>query len=297
MRSQTMDVQDLYLNYKPLLFSIAYRMLGRVTEAEDIVQDAYVTVGEVSLESIRNKKAYLCKIVTNRCIDLIRSQERQRELYVGSWLPEPIITDRAQDDPLQQYIQQDSIGTAFIILLQQLNPVERAVYVLREALEFDYTALSQIVNKTEDNCRQIYHRAKKQLNKHSVPSETFPHSISYQQAQCIISEFMIALQQGHVDKLIELLSDDIHAFTDGGGKVSAAAHPIIGKEYVLKYIISLYNKGTAANLNYTSINGGPGFISSEEPRFVISFDFELGAVRAIYILMNPDKLMHINFIN
>jgi RNA polymerase sigma factor (sigma-70 family) len=139
---------QLYQNYKPMLFALAYRMLGSVMDAEDVIQEAFISFNSVDLETIQNSKAYLCKIVTNRCIDRLRVLSKQREVYIGPWLPEPLIMDaNAASDPSQAFMQKESISTAYLILLQQLSWVERAVFLLREVLAYEYDEIADVVGR------------------------------------------------------------------------------------------------------------------------------------------------------
>ena len=161
--------ESLYSTYKPLLFSLAYRMLGSVMDAEDIVHESFLALRKTGWEHVCNIRAYLCKIVTNRCLDHLRSSANKRELYPGPWLPEPLVGEAGsvgeENDPLQSYVHKESLATAYMLLLQQLSYVERAVFLLREALQYDYDEIADIVGKSSVNCRQIYHRAKRSLGR------------------------------------------------------------------------------------------------------------------------------------
>jgi RNA polymerase sigma factor (sigma-70 family) len=165
--------EQIYLSYRPLMFSLAYRMLGSVMDAEDVVQEAFLYANETNLEHVHNPKAYLCKIVTNRCIDSLRSASKKREVYVGPWLPEPLMTTSAtsadhQIAPDLAYTHKESLSTAYLLLLQQLTWMERAVFLLREVLQYEYDEIAEIVGKSSTNCRQIFCRAKNAI---SLPTE------------------------------------------------------------------------------------------------------------------------------
>ena len=158
--------EQIYLSYRPLMFSLAYRMLGSVMDAEDVVQEAFLYANETNLDHVHNPKAYLCKIVTNRCIDNLRSASKKREVYVGPWLPEPLMTTSTdhQIAPDLAYTHKESLSTAYLLLLQQLSWIERAVFLLREVLQYEYDEIAEIVGKSSTNCRQIFRRAKNAIS-------------------------------------------------------------------------------------------------------------------------------------
>ena len=159
-----MDTAQLYETYKPLLFSIAYRMTGSVMDAEDIVHEAFLTYSRIrNVKVIENEKAYLCRVVINSSLDKLGSAASKREVYVGEWLPEPIVENT--NEPSQIYLMKESISIAYLLLLQQLSAVERAVFILREVFQYSYDEIGEIVEKSPSNCRQIYHRSKKSITK------------------------------------------------------------------------------------------------------------------------------------
>jgi len=158
-----MEVEHLYIQYKPLLLSISYRMLGSLNEAEDIVHEIFADLQVINIENINNIKAFLCKMVTNRCIDFLKSARKQREVYTGPWLPEPLIFED-KDDPFHTILQQDQITYAILTLMETLNPIERAVFVLKEAFAFHYSEIASLLEKEEANCRKILSRAKKKAS-------------------------------------------------------------------------------------------------------------------------------------
>ncbi|MBW7459921.1 sigma-70 family RNA polymerase sigma factor, partial [Paenibacillus sepulcri] len=163
---------QMYASYKTLLFTLAYRMLGSVMDAEDIVHEAFLSYNAADSERIHNIKSYLCKIVTNRCIDRLRSSQKKRELYVGTWLPEPLVTGQSgSEDPYDAYARQESLSMAYLLLLQQLSWVERAVFLLREVLQYEYDEIAEIVGKSPANCRQIFHRARRSIKPPSTQQE------------------------------------------------------------------------------------------------------------------------------
>jgi RNA polymerase sigma-70 factor (TIGR02957 family) len=287
-----MSMEGLYQTYQSLLFSLAYRMLGSVMDSEDIVQEAFIAFNQLpNHEHIENKKAYLCKIVTNRCLDLIRSSAKKREVYVGPWLPEPLLeVENSSNDPSQAYFQQESISTAYLLLLQQLNAIERAVFLLREVFQYSYDEIADILGKSSANCRQIFHRAKKSME--YDPKE----QPSISMAESKVKEFVQSILNGNVNQLLELVSEDIGMYSDGGGKVKAAQIPIFGATRVVQLLQNLMKMYAGEfTIKYTSINGMPGLILTidDHLQYVYSFAFSGNRIQTIYAVANPDKLRHL----
>jgi RNA polymerase sigma-70 factor (TIGR02957 family) len=296
----------VYRTYRPLLLSIAYRMLGSVTHAEDMVQDAFVTVQQLDSDKeggpVRNLKNYLCKIVTNRCLDYLKSSHKKREVYVGPWLPEPVVQDyavvagsasAAGQDPLQTIVLEDTISYAFLVLLDRLTPIERAVFILREAFEYDYRDIADFVNKTELGCRKIYSRLKRKIQ-----DELPAGLISSAQSEQLVLRFLHATATGDMEGLFAMLSEDIVLYSDGGGKVRAAIKPITSSQRVLAFIQGLVSKGDGSGaVRLVKVNGQLGFVlsSPSEPfPTVVSLAFRDDRVQRIYLMRNPDKLRHLN---
>ncbi|PRZ15992.1 RNA polymerase sigma-70 factor (ECF subfamily) [Laceyella sediminis] len=284
-----METEKLYAETKPLLISLAYRMLGSMMDAEDIVQEAFISLNEIPSAHVRNPKSYLCKIVTHRCIDLLKSARKQREVYVGPWLPEPIITDRNPDELSEQYVQKETISTAYLLLLQQLSWTERVVFLLREVLQFDYDEIAEIVNKSSVNCRQIFSRAKRSI--HGVPANG---GEMHEKAGTVVEQFIQALSIGNVNQLLDLLSTDVTLITDGGGKVRAAIHPILGMDRIIRFFAGTLPKVPAgASFQMRNVNGQPGIVALDGNQVfcVLSFHMQEERIKAIYMVVNPDKLM------
>ncbi|WP_078382690.1 RNA polymerase sigma-70 factor [Sutcliffiella halmapala] len=283
-----MELEQLYTEYKSLLFSLAYRMLGSVMDAEDIVHEAFLTFDKVEdKQAIKNVKAYLCKITTNRCIDLLRSSAHKRETYVGTWLPEPVGEEYMQD-PATSYYRKESVTTAYLMLLQQLSEVERAVFLLREVFQYDYDEIASMVDKSSTNCRQIFYRAKKSLG-----YEETDYRKEYTQFSSYIERFTTALQKGEVSEVLQMLQKDAIFFSDGGGKVKAALNPIYSAERIVQLLFNLMKKlPNETLLELKEVNGGPGIIvrTNGVVTFVVTFEFEARKIKSIYMVANPDKL-------
>ncbi|TCN01392.1 RNA polymerase sigma-70 factor (ECF subfamily) [Paenibacillus sp. BK033] len=287
-----MSIEELYKRYKTELFSLAYRMLGSVMDAEDIVQDAFLSYNGLSdAGTIRNERAFLYKIVTNRCLDLLRSSAKKREMYVGPWLPEPLLDKGTPDnDPSNKYLRSESISTAYLLLLQQLSATERAVFLLREIFHYSFEEIADMVGKSSTNCRQIFHRAKKSI--HFDPDEQPSVSVAEEN----IKEFVNSLLQGNTAKLLELVSENVVFYSDGGGKVRAAQVPVVGFEQVLKlhqYSINLH--GGKITYSFLMVNGLPGILlhSDEGIQYVYSFAYRDHKIEEIYAVANPEKLRHL----
>jgi RNA polymerase sigma-70 factor (ECF subfamily) len=266
-------------------------MLGSVQDAEDIVQEAYITINEKSVQKVQNVKAYLCKIVTNRCIDELKSARKKRETYVGSWLPEPILNDKPDSDPANKYDLKESISTAYLLLLEQLSETERAVFLLREVLQYNYEDIADVVGKTSANCRQIFLRAKKALGAHPEY-----HKTPSKKAVTITEQFVSAIIAGDVSTLLRLLAVDARLLSDGGGKTKAALLPILGAERIARFCMGVMSK-TTQKITYTlqQVNGGPGMLIFMDGRLygVISFNVQNEHIQDLYFIVNPDKLGHV----
>jgi RNA polymerase sigma-70 factor (ECF subfamily) len=270
-------------------------MLGSVMDAEDIVQEAFLTLYKSDSDHVHNMKAYLCKVVTNRCLEILRSTSKQREVYVGTWLPEPLVTTvRDETDPMQLYLQKESVSTAYLLLLQQLSYVERAVFLLREAMQYDYEEIADIVGKSSTNCRQIFHRAKRSLSVHNVPDH-WDHS-DREKTTNLVDQFMNALTLGDAAQIMKFLSADAVLFTDGGGKVNALAQPLHGHERISRSVAGFLRKWPGSfTCHFAMVNGLPGIVvyKDEKTWSVLSFKIQHGHIVHLYFVVNPDKLTHV----
>lgn len=286
-----MELQKLYSQFQPLLFSIAYRMLGTVSDAEDIVHDVYLQAGEKTIEHVENKKAYLCKMVTNKCIDHLKAAAHKREVYTGPWLPEPLIL--YNNDPITEVMNGEAISFAILLLLEKLKPVERAVFILREVLDYDYSAISQILNRSESNCRRVFSRVKNKfpMIKEEVEAPNDP------KIDKIIQTFVLALDQGNIQKIEELLRQDVTLYSDGGGKVNAALKPVYSKDAVVRFIRNLlsHNDKKHTVVKIVNVNGETGLLvrGVDHVKTVICFHVQNDQIAEIYIVRNPEKLQHV----
>jgi RNA polymerase sigma-70 factor, ECF subfamily len=288
-----MGIQELYSEFQPLLFTIAYRMIGTVSDAEDIVHDVYVQASVKKLEHVENKKAYLCKMVTNKCIDHLKSAGHKREVYVGPWLPEPLVLE--ENDPVSEVMNGEAVSFAFLLLLETLKPVERAVFILREVLEYDYSTISRVLDRSEPSCRKVFSRVKNKFPLLNEELEKVPVSRNNE----VIQSFALALHEGNTQKIEELLYKDVTLYSDGGGKVYAALKPIHSKNLVVRFLIKLLAQTQKAEkpplVKVLNINGGIGFliVGEDNVKTVFSFHVKEGQITNIYIVRNPDKLKHV----
>lgn len=221
--------------YRPLMFAIAYRMLGSATEAEDMVQEAYLRVQANAPEQIASPRAYWMTVVTRLCIDQLQLAHVQRETYLGPWLPEPVLTETNDlFAPAQQAELHDSLSIAFLALLEELTPLERAVFLLREVFDYEYAEIARMLGRQETTCRQLCGRAKKHLSEHRPRFK--PSREAHRQ---ILNQFIQATRTGDLDALIRLLAEDVVLWTDGGGKVrGAAVYPLRGREAVARFVLA-----------------------------------------------------------
>ncbi|MFS0838578.1 RNA polymerase sigma-70 factor [Paenibacillus sp. 1P03SA] len=279
--------ETLYKQYHPLLYSIAYRMLGTLSDAEDIIQDVYLEIQQQDLSRIGNIKAYLCKAVTNRSINFLQSARSRREVYTGEWLPEP---SAVLPDLAEQVVQEETVSYALLVMMEMLNPVERAVFILREALQYSYKEIGEALQKSEENCRKIYSRVKTKL----VRMEPAPAQASKQEEQ-FVKLFMEAAKTGDFAAFIAQMTTEAVLVTDGGGKVRCALRPIYGSRRIRALFEGIWPRGYfSGTLIPARINGESGcvLIRDERPALAVSmrWDWEQGRVDRLYIVGNPEKL-------
>jgi RNA polymerase sigma-70 factor (ECF subfamily) len=277
--------------YRSLLFSIAYRMLGSVADAEDMLQETFIRWQQAGDDDIRSPRSFLVTILSRLCINQLQSARVQREEYVGQWLPEPIVTDPASD-PLGLIKTDESLSMAFLVLLERLSPIERAVFLLREVFEYEYSEIAAFLGQSEVNCRQILRRARQHVSTMRPRFEA-----SAQKKDDLLERFLNAIGTGDMDGLLALLSHDVVLYSDGGGKALAVPNLIHGAGNVARGILGAFSKLLPKALvrRLARINGESGVVSylKGKPFSVLTLDEVDGRVRAIYILTNPEKLAHV----
>ena len=288
--SNTTEQLKIFNQYRPKLQAMAYRMLGTVTDAEDLVQETFIKWRKVDVWDLKNPQAYLMTIITRLCLDYLRSARVKREQYVGTWLPQPIVSYK--NEPIENAELADSLSMAFLVVLEKLSPIERAVFLLREVFEYDYEAIATIANKTTANCRQIARRAKLQLKNHNsrfTPSD--------EQQQQLTEKFIQACDRGNLSELIALLSADITLYSDGGGKVKALLQPIQGNMKVARFLIALRRSKLIPNYDarLVQVNGQAGILYSLSGvvQTIVALETNNRTIQSIYFVRNPDKLSHL----
>jgi RNA polymerase sigma-70 factor (TIGR02957 family) len=280
---------------RPRAFAIAYRMLGSVSEAEDVVQEALLRLhrAEEEGEQIESPRAYLSTVVTRLAIDQLRSARVRRETYVGEWLPEPLLAS-SEDDPARQAEVADSLSLAFLVLLESLSPEQRAVFLLREVFDYPYERIAEIVGKSEDNVRQLAVRARRHVEERRVRFDA-----SREQREQLADRFFAATAEGDLAGLEELLAEDVELHGDGGGKVPALARALYGRARVARTLRNWLRAGeriAGVQTRRVDVNGQPGalLLDAEGRLFaVMALDIADGRVQGIRSVVNPDKLVHL----
>ncbi|MER5997496.1 RNA polymerase sigma-70 factor [Nonomuraea angiospora] len=286
--------QQVFNQHRNLLFSVAYRILGTVADAEDAVQEAWIKWSAADRSQVADPKAYLARIVSNLALQLLRSTQHQRETYVGPWLPEPILTS---GDTADDVTNAESVSTAMLVVLETLSPLERAVFVLKEVFGFSHAEIAEAVERSESAVRQAAHRAREHVRARR-PRFTADRS----RQRDVTERFLAAATGGDINTLMELLSPDVTLWTDGGGKVRQALRPVVGAETVAAWFAAIgevtYQGVEPADMNaaLVEINGGPGVVFSGLGRVIatVTFDFDAeGRIFTIHNIANPDKLQAI----
>jgi RNA polymerase sigma-70 factor (ECF subfamily) len=280
--------------YRPLMFSIAYRMLGSATDAEDILQEAYLRYRASSPGQIVSPKAYLSTIVTRLCLNQLESAHAQRETYIGPWLPEPILTDSdSMLSPGRQAELHDSLSIAFLALLEQLSPLERAVFLLRQVFDYEYAEIADILDKEEAACRQMFSRARKHIAEQRPRYKATPEA-----HRQLLTQFMQTVNTGDVQGLVQLLAEDVVMWADGGGKTRGAAlHPLNGSTAVAQFVLSsLRFAPPDLEIEISDINGELAAVlrAGETPFLMLSIAEHDGRIAEIRVIGNPDKLQWLN---
>jgi len=285
---------ESFESYRPYLFSVAYRMLGSAMDAEDMVQETYLRSQGTPLDTIRSLKAFLTTIMIRLCMDQLQLARRQREVYMGPWLPEPILTapTPASEDPAERVDREESISLAFLVLLEQLQPFERAVFLLREVFAYEFAEIATMLDKSEAACRRSFSRAKKHLSEHRP---RFPPSP--QTHRQLLTGFFQAAQGGEMTPLMDLLAEEVTLWADAGGKIKTAAlRPIVGRDAVARFSLGTVRFLPADyQVEIAEVNGQAAVIirAGSQALFVLSIEVEARQIQAIRIIANPEKLARI----
>jgi RNA polymerase sigma-70 factor (TIGR02957 family) len=286
--------------YRPLLFSIAYGMTGSVGDAEDLVQDAFLgmTRARQAGTTIADPKAYLTTAVTRLGINYLSSARVRREMYVGDWLPEPIVVPADGPGPAEHAELADSLSMAFLVLLEALSPVERAVFMLREVFGYRYPDVARITGKTEVNCRQIFARARQRIASGAQARDSVRPPARRNEGEELARRFFEAAAGGDMDALLGMLAPDVVFHGDGGGKAQAVRKPLAGRQRVMRLITGIFRRGRLAgtSIRLAWVNGQPGAVVYDaEGRVATVVELEIadGLVQTVRAVVNPDKLRHL----
>jgi RNA polymerase sigma-70 factor (ECF subfamily) len=289
-------VAESFSELRPLLFSIAYRMLGSVSDAEDVVQDSYLRYHRAVQDgtAVESPKAYLSAVTTRLSIDLLRSARVRRETYVGQWLPEPLLTDPTAPDPAQQSAESDSLSMAFLLVLERLSPLERAVFLLHDVFGYEFGEIASFVGKSVENCRQVAVRARRRVNDERPRFET-----SREERDRLADQFVAAFAAGDVDGLVKMLAADVVVTGDGGGMKASWPRPIVGREKVARLMAALARQMRelpGISMTRVEVNGQPGAVIRDgagQLVNVFSFDIAGGVVQAVRSVISREKLAHL----
>ncbi|MFG2720213.1 RNA polymerase sigma-70 factor [Streptomyces sp. NPDC048416] len=278
--------EDAFTEHRALLFTIAYEMLGSAADAEDVLQESYLRWSVVDPDTVEHPRAYLVRVVTRQALNHLRAVRARREEYVGTWLPEPIRTGPALGEDA---VLAESVSMALMLVLETLNPTERAVFVLHDVFGYTHAEIAASVGKTEVTVRQIAHRARRHVQARRRRFE--PGSDAGRE---IVQRFLLATSAGAIQELMDLMAPDVVQISDGGGKVSAARRPVTGHAEVARYVLGVARTSitAATRIEHATYNGMPAarFLNDGVLDWVVAFEIHDGRITGIYAMRNPDKL-------
>ncbi|RZU17899.1 RNA polymerase sigma-70 factor [Streptomyces sp. BK239] len=281
---------EVFEEHRPLLLGVAYRMLGRVADAEDVVQDAWLRWSAAGRADVSRPRAYLVRIVTRLALDRLTRVKSRDEAYIGPWLPEPYLTDFGDTvpDTAERAVLADSVSLAVLVVLESLSPLERAVFVLREAFGYPYAEIAAVLDRSEPAVRQLAGRARRHVEERRPRFTVDPA-----QRRELTERFLAAATEGDLEGLMALLAPDARLVGDGGGKVQASLRVLRSADHVARFIVGVARRGLPdASFRFLEVNGGPAVLtlSGGEPDTVLQLDVADGRVRVVYVIRNPDKL-------
>jgi RNA polymerase sigma-70 factor (ECF subfamily) len=283
------------LAHRTMLFGLAYRMLGSVDDAEDVLQEAYLRWHTTDRSTVEQPRRYLSRVVTHLAIDKLRQRKAARETYIGEWLPEPLptVTDRSAlpaPNPVEAVEQRESLSIATLHLLERLTPPERAVFVLRTAFDVPYAEIAETLHRTPADCRQLYRRATQRLADRPRQQQVDRH-----EQRRLLTGFVAAARNGDTAQLTRMLAADATAWSDGGGRVRAAVNPIRGADRVARFFAGIYAPRTGSMcVRALEVNGDPAvFVEYSGMRHVLAIDADADGIMGVYLIANPDKLTRV----
>ncbi|MFF2330845.1 MULTISPECIES: RNA polymerase sigma-70 factor [unclassified Streptomyces] len=281
---------DVFEDHRPVLTGVAYRMLGRTADAEDVVQETWLRWSSASREDVREPRAFLVRITTRLAIDRLRHVRSRREAYVGPWLPEPVVTDFGPTvpDTAEQAVLADSVSVAVLVVLESLSPLERAVFVLREAFGFPYAEIAETLDRTEASVRQLAGRARRHVEERRPRYDVDPA-----QRRDLTERFLAAAAGGDIEELLALLAPDVRLVGDSGGKSKAPLRVIESADKVSRFLFAVArNQGSDIDVRALELNGAPSLLvlSGGKPDTVFQVAIRDGLIQCVYLVRNPDKL-------
>jgi RNA polymerase sigma-70 factor (ECF subfamily) len=286
----TEEHAERFTQLRPLLFTIAYEILGRATESDDVLQDSYLRWAKVDLATVKDTKAYLAQLVTRQSLNALRAQSRRREEYIGPWLPEPLLLETGDNtDASSDVILAESVSMAMLVVLETLSPDERAVFVLREVFGFSHDEIAATIGKSAAAVRQMAHRAREHVQSRRKRFEPVDPKLSME----ITARFFAAASTGDIEALLEMLTEDVEWTADSDGKVSAARRPVVGADKVARVIIGLLRvAGEAGRVEPAMYNNAPALKLYMGDSFegIITVEITDGRISHFYAMRNPDKL-------
>ncbi|MCR3723272.1 RNA polymerase sigma-70 factor (ECF subfamily) [Streptomyces umbrinus] len=287
----TDTLTEVFEEYRPVLTGVAYRMLGRVADAEDVVQEAWLRWSGADRSDVREPRGYLVRVTTRLAIDRLRLAQSRKEAYVGPWLPEPYVTDfgATVPDTAEQAVLADSVSLAVLVVLESLSPLERAVFVLREAFGYPYADIAVTLDRSESAVRQLAGRARRHVEEKRPRYEVDPA-----EQRDLTERFLAAATEGDIDGLMSLLAPDVRLVGDSGGLAQAPLRVLESADKVGRFIAGISRKGVAdASFRFLEVNGGPALVvlSGDKPDSVLQLDVVNGRIQCVYIIRNPEKLL------
>ncbi|MFI1226410.1 MULTISPECIES: RNA polymerase sigma factor SigJ [unclassified Streptomyces] len=283
-------VTELFEEHRPVLTGVAYRMLGRIADAEDVVQEAWLRWSAAAREDIREPRAFLVRITTRLAIDRLRHLQSRRESYTGPWLPEPVVTDFGPTlpDTAERAVLADSVSFAVLVVLESLSPLERAVFVLREAFGFPYAEIATALDRTEAAVRQLAGRARRHVEERKPRYDVDPA-----ERRDLTERFLAAASGGGIEQLLALLAPDVRLVSDSGGKAKAPRRIIETADKVGRFLFAVARDlGPDGEIRVVEVNGGPAavYFVGGRPDAVFQIEVGQGVIQCAYIIRNPDKL-------